>query len=69
MTELKTKTVVAPCEGGPLDGKLKRMDRSIVKFTIPTVLNGAHVFAGVTYRKVRKRDGSTVWKYDEAKSL
>ena len=40
MTEPETHTFVAPCEGGPLDGKLKRMDRSVQTFTIPAVVNG-----------------------------
>ena len=40
------------------------MDQSIETFTIPTVANGVHVLAAVTYRKLKKRDGSIVWKYD-----
>ena len=64
MTEPENKTFVAPCEGGPLNGKLKRLERSVETFTIPTVVNGSHVFAAITYRKLKKRDGSIIWKYD-----
>jgi hypothetical protein len=65
MTEPETNTFVAPCEGGPLDGRLWCMDRSAESFALPATVNGVHVFAAVKYRKLRKRDGSIVWKYDE----
>lgn len=64
MAEPETRTFVAPCEGGPLNGQLKRMDRSVDTFAVPALVNGLHVFAAVTYRKLKKRDGSIVWKYD-----
>lgn len=52
------KTFVAPCVGGPLDGKLKRFDDRVETFLVPTTDGGA-----VQYKRVMKPDNSTIWQF------
>lgn len=55
----KGKTRVAPCVGGPYDGKLARYDGIIENVRIPLMEGGMGAF----YNLVTKPDGSSYWKF------
>lgn len=58
------KTFVAPCVGGPLDGRLARCDSALETF-LQTIVAGRGIEYAL-YRRVLLTDGSTVWQFENS---
>lgn len=61
MTKVTTRTFVAPAVGGPIDGKLIRLEEGLIRYTVPYVpAQGPLQFA--VYDLITEPDGSRFWR-------
>lgn len=60
-SDVKTKTFVAPCEGGPAHGRLLRVPVGAASVVVPLIRYGYLEY--VPYNLEPQADGGCIWRF------